>query len=180
MKGMKHSIETKELMSKKHKGVILGKEFGERISKALKGRPSPRKGKKAEEIYKDIEAYRRHMEIGKIKIREARAKQIIPYRDTKIEVKIQTFLKELNLSYVPHMMIYTKNFWHRCDAYVLGLNIVIECDGDYFHKYPTGTDRDHILTKEMTEAGVKVLRMWEKDINKMTVDNFKNILNEVK
>ncbi|GAG67123.1 unnamed protein product [marine sediment metagenome] len=41
------------------------------------------------------------------------------------------------------------------------MNLVIECDGDYWHKYPVGRDIDHIRTKELIQKGFKVLRLWE-------------------
>ena len=67
-----------------------------------------------------------------------------------------------------------------CDILIPHLNLVIECDGDYWHKYPIGNDIDHVRTKELLEKGFKVLRLWELEINKMSVEQFKNKLDEVK
>jgi hypothetical protein len=55
-------------------------------------------------------------------------------------------------------------------------NMVIECDGNYWHKYPTGTEIDHIRTKELLKSGFKVLRLWEFEIHKLDLTMFKNKL----
>ena len=60
------------------------------------------------------------------------------------------------------------------------MNLVIECDGDYWHKYPVGLERDHIRTKELIEKGFKVLRLWEFEIKSMNINDFKNKLKENK
>ncbi len=44
------------------------------------------------------------------------------------------------------------------------------------HKYPVGLPKDHIRTKELIEKGFKVLRLWERDINKININTFQNKL----
>ena len=56
------------------------------------------------------------------------------------------------------------------------MNMVIECDGNYWHSYPTGTEIDNIRTKELIEKGFKVLRLWEFEIKDMDLDKFKDKL----
>jgi len=68
---------------------------------------------------------------------------------------------------------------HNMVGFIPSMNLVIECDGDYWHKYPTGNELDHIRTKELLEKGFKVLRLWERDIKVMEVKDFKNMLREV-
>ena len=41
---------------------------------------------------------------------------------------------------------------------------MIECDGNYWHSYPTGTETDHIRTKELIENGK--IEVHETDIRK--------------
>jgi very-short-patch-repair endonuclease len=113
------------------------------------------------------------------KIRDARAKQIIPLQDTSIEIKIQNFLKGLNIEYYPHQYIKIEHSY-LCDILVPSLSLVIECDGDYFHNYPFGNDIDHIRTKEMKAVGFNVLRLWERDIKKMDIETFKEKLQSYK
>ena len=115
----------------------------------------------------------------KVKIRRARAKQILPLKDTKIEVKIQMFLKELGYEFFTHQYMKKIEHGYQCDILIPALNVVIECDGDYWHKYPIGNDIDHIRTKELLEQGFKVLRLWENEINEMQVEDFKERLSGI-
>lgn len=101
-----------------------------------------------------------------------RKKMIIPKQDTSIEIKIQNFLKQLNIEYFTHQYINIKH-GYQCDVLIPSLNIVIECDGNYWHRYPTGNDIDHIRTSELIEKGFKVLRLWESEIKEMTLNKFK-------
>lgn len=101
-----------------------------------------------------------------------------PKQDSTIEVKIQTFLKELGIEFFTHQYMKIEH-GYLCDILIPCMNLVIECDGDYWHKYPIGLDRDHIRTKELIEKGFKVLRLWEFEIRAMDVNQFKNKLMEV-
>ncbi len=58
------------------------------------------------------------------------------------------------------------------------MNLVIECDGNYWHKYPVGLEKDHIRTEELIEKGFKVLRLWEHEIKSMDLNSFKGRLGE--
>ena len=107
------------------------------------------------------------------KIKEARAKQILPIKDTKIEVKIQIFLKKLGYEFFTHHYIKEIEHHYRCDILIPSINLVIECDGDYWHKYPIGKELDHIRTNELIEKGFKVLRLWEFEINDMSLTDLK-------
>ncbi|KKK87311.1 hypothetical protein LCGC14_2754500 [marine sediment metagenome] len=65
---------------------------------------------------------------------------------------------------------------YQCDILIPAMDLVIECDGDYWHKYPCGTEIDNIRTKELIEKGFKVLRLWEREIEVMSLDEFKERL----
>jgi len=104
-----------------------------------------------------------------------RRQQIFPKQDTKIEIKIRNFLDELKIEYFQHKYM-NINHGYQCDFFIPSLNLVVECDGNYWHKYPTGTDIDHIRTKELLKSGFKVLRLWEFEIHKLDLTMFKNKL----
>ncbi len=108
------------------------------------------------------------------KIVEYRKNQILPFMDTSIELKIQNFLKQLGVDFFTHQYIKEIEHGYQCDILISSMNLVIECDGDYWHKYPIGTEIDHIRTKELLEKGFKVLRLWEHEIKLMNLENFKN------
>ena len=126
------------------------------------------------------------------KIKEARKRQVFPVKDTKIEVKIQDFLKELGIEFVPHKYIGIK-YGYQCDIFIptqkgISKKTVIECDGDYWHGnldiFPISKlnkDRlckrclDFERTVQLEEVGYNVIRLWEHEINKMDSDGFQDI-----
>ena len=135
-------------------------KYMEMMKKALKGHAMPKKA------------------INKIK--KARAKQVLPVKDTSIEVKIQNFLKTLGIEFFTHQYMKQIEHAYQCDILIPVMNLVIECDGDYWHKYPIGNNIDHIRTKELLEKGFKVLRLWEFEINEMSIKEFKNKIRSLK
>jgi len=112
-----------------------------------------------------------HAEETKRKIKESIKYRIPPLKDTTIEVKIQNFLKEMKIEFYTHQYIHIEH-GYQCDISIPSMNLVIECDGDYWHKYPVGTEMDRIRTREMIEKGYKVLRLWEHEIREMTLEQF--------
>ena len=107
--------------------------------------------------------------------KEERKKQVTPIKDTTIEVKIQNFLKELGIEFFTHQYMKIEH-GYQCDVLIPSMNLVIECDGNYWHKYPVGLDKDHIRTNELIEKGFKVLRLWECEIKHMNIINFQERL----
>jgi len=109
--------------------------------------------------------------------REKRAKQIFPLKDTKIEVKIQDFLKQLGIDFFTHQYMKEIEHSYQCDILIPKLNLVIECDGDYWHKFPIGREIDTVRTSELISKGFKVLRLWEHEIKVMDINDFENKIN---
>jgi len=192
-RGYKHSEETKRKIGLGNKGKkvsLILRLKQSKTNKRLNIRPPSRKGIKLSENHKmklsklkkgkNNSFYKKHHTKESIqKIKEARAKQILPVKDTTIEVKIQNFLKQLGIEFFTHQYIKI-NHGYQCDILIPSMNLVIECDGDYWHKYPIGNDLDNIRTKELIQKGFKVLRLWECEIKKMCFNNFNNILNNCK
>lgn len=119
---------------------------------------------------------RHHTLETKEKYKEKRKNWVCPKKDTSIEVKIQNFLKELGIEFFTHQHMKEIKHGYQCDIFIPSMNMVIECDGDYWHKYPTGTEIDHIHTKELIEQGFKVLRLWEFEIRLMDLNKFQERL----
>jgi len=184
--GKHHSEKTKlkmKLYHNKHpsktqfkKGHIMSKETKDKIIKALIGKPTWNKGipHSKETKLKIKESCNKPENIKRLK--EARAKQIFPLKDTTIEVKIQNFLKQLGIEYFTHQYMKIEH-GYQCDVLIPSMNMVIECDGDYWHKYPVGRDIDKIRTSELSKKGFKVLRLWEHEINKLKLNEFRNLIN---
>ena len=167
LKGRVVSDKTRLKISKSNTGKIRSEETKRKLSLINIGHISPRKGKSYEEEY----GFEKAKKI-KQKVKNSRAKQIFPVIDTKIEVKIQNFLDNLGIEYYTHKHLKEIEHAYQCDIFIPSMNMVVECDGNYWHNYPTGNDIDHIRTKELIEKGFKVLRLWEHEINGMNIHNF--------
>ena len=88
---------------------------------------------------------------------------------------MQNFLKQLGKKYFTNQYMKIKH-GYQCDILIPSMNLVVECDGDYWHKYPIGNDIDRVRTKELIKKGFKVLRLWEFEINEMTIKEFEDII----
>ena len=169
--GYKHTEETKRKISAANKEKSKGKS---------KGKDNPFYGKyHTKETKRKISMANKgkiRTEETKRKLREVRKHQILPIKDTKIELKIQNFLKQLNVEFLTHQYIKEIKHGYQCDILIPSMNLVIECDGNYWHSYPIGNDIDHIRTSELLQKGFKVLRLWEFEINEMSLANFANLL----
>jgi very-short-patch-repair endonuclease len=130
-----------------------------------------------------------HTEGAKFKIKQARANQVFPVKDSKPEVIIQKVLNELNIEFITHKYMREIKHSYQCDIFIPKFNLIIEIDGDYWHgnennlKYKVLNERqlksrkrDKIRTKELQEVGFHVLRLWESEIN----ENLSNCIKKIK
>ena len=110
------------------------------------------------------------------KIRLARAKQIMPSHDTKIERVIQIALSIEQIQYKKHKAFKMKSgSYHQVDIFI-DPNICIEVDGCYWHSckqcgfdYPPRVEKDKLINESLRSQGYKVIRIWEHEI-KESVD----------
>jgi very-short-patch-repair endonuclease len=182
--GFKNSLETKEkirntIQKKMKEGTFIPKT--ENFSKYRKEHGNWNKGKKGLQIAWNKGLTKEDERIKKT-IKgwlEWRKTQITPIKDTSIEVKIQNFLKEMNIEFFTHQYIKEIEHGYQCDIFIPSKNLVIECDGTYWHNYPTGREIDNIRTKELLEKGFKVLRLWEFEINELNLNRFKQKINNI-
>ena len=128
---------------------------------------------------------KRHTEEAILKIRKARAKQNFSFTNSSIELKVQNFLKQLGIEYFIHFCINEIEHAYNCDIFVPSMNLIIECDGDYFHGNPSLYPlhdlnkkqkeqrwRDEVRNKELIEKGFNILRLWENEIISMDIKTF--------
>lgn len=187
-KGRIFSEESKEKM-RQH----ALKRFSDKKNHPFYGIKRPEVGLINSKKFKGITYDERHgkkksAEIRK-KLSDKRATQIFPKQDTKIELKIQGFLEELQIEYIKHFyMKYIKSHY-RCDIFIPSLNLVIECDGDWWHGNPSFYDqkeltikqkeqkiRDRLRTDQLKQHGFKVIRLWEDDIKELDIIKFQQII----
>jgi very-short-patch-repair endonuclease len=83
---------------------------------------------------------------------------------SSIESIVEHKLIEHNIYYIKHMWVNNIKHVYPCDFYITKHNIIIECDGDYWHKYPYGNEIDHVRNKELIDAGYTIIRFWEHEI----------------
>src|SRR3990172_12705843 len=184
MWGKNHSIESKRKISEGNKGKrpktseTMKRLYKEGILNA-KGRKQTlgkhwKLSNEIKEKLRKIASNRNylHSEESKRKISEARKKQILPKKDSLIEVKIQNFLKQLGIEFFTHQYMHIEH-GYQCDIFIPSKKLIIECDGNYWHKYPTGTDIDKVRTSELISKGFKILRLWESEIKVMELNDFK-------
>lgn len=148
MKGKKHTAKSNLQNSENRKGKCLGNSnpakrpaVRKKISKKLKGRVF------SKEWINNI--------------RSARLQQRLPVKDTSIEVKMQQVLKENSIKFKKHEPLLNK---YQVDI-LIEPNLIIECDGNYWHNYPDGLDADRKRDANLKNAGYQVVRFWESDIN---------------
>jgi len=123
------------------------------------------------------------------KIRVARRNQILPFKDTKIEVALQNKLLLSEIFFEKH-----KNILGQPDIFIAP-NVCIFCDGAYWHADPRlfkaedimygGIvaqqiwNKDNRITKKLESDGYLVLRFWEREIMGNTDDCMHIILQNV-
>lgn len=123
---------------------------------------------------------------------------VLPKKNSSIEVKIQNFLTLLKIDFLTHKYMKIKN-GYQCDILIpkqrgIKQKIIIECDGDYWHMNPKQFkpndtifkdgmkakekwNIDNNRTKQLIEKGFKVIRLWENKIKTLSIEEFKDILN---
>lgn len=103
------------------------------------------------------------------KIKKYRSTQILPKKDTSIEIKLQNVLTEKNIEFKKHKTF--KLFlggYHQVDIFIEP-NICVEVDGCFWHGCPIHfpekcRKKDLDITKDLQSKGYIVLRFWEHDI----------------
>jgi len=94
---------------------------------------------------------------------------------TKIEIILEDIVEELGIKYMTQYPLLGITV---ADIYLPDHHIAIYADGDYWHNYPHGTNKDHEVNKELKNANIQVMRFWECDIYK-DIDRVKKIIRDV-
>ena len=103
-------------------------------------------------------------EHGRQLLRERRLRQVLPRKDTVIEIKIQQQLHALGIPYRLH-----ENLLGQPDIFIPDRKLCIFADGCYWHKcYLCGfgqlRERDVEVLQKLQDQGYMVIRIWEHDI----------------
>jgi G:T-mismatch repair DNA endonuclease (very short patch repair protein) len=185
-KGLPWSDEIKEKFAAAKRGVKRGpysEQHRNNISEAQKGKPRPYARLNPQIYKKGMKPWNAGKtgvyteEILKV-IRANRAKQIFPFKDTSIEIKIHSELDRMNIQYSKHWYILFEDFGHQFDIFIAP-NILINTDGCFWHACPISyPDRDKLtpvqrvnvsidnrINEAMLYKNYKFIRLWEHDIN---------------
>lgn len=103
-----------------------------------------------------------HTEETKNKIRIARLKQILPTIDTSIERKFKEWLESKKINYI-HSFNLGNRF--QCDFYLPSMNLIVECDGTYWHNREDMKKRDKAKDAYAKKCGFNLIRLSEEQIN---------------
>lgn len=110
-----------------------------------------------------------------------------PTSQTSIELKIQEKLDCHNINYIPQFIFKDR---YSVDFYLPDYDIVIECDGDYWHGNPQiytnpnewqikTINKDKRKNAFITKHGSVLFRFWETAINNNLDICFEQILNKI-
>jgi very-short-patch-repair endonuclease len=155
LKGVqKPSKETKEKMSKSHKGHSYyggGPIVGHPVSLETRRKISKKSYEQSMKLTKEERIER-----------ALHAIQGIKRSQTKPERIIENILKSLNIQYESQ-----KKISKICiPDFFIQPNICIFADGDYWHNIPKVKERDIAQNQKLKERGYIYLRFWENDLKK--------------
>jgi len=182
MFGKHRSEELKRKISKAHKGIKLSEEHKRKIGESGKGRKvsdeirkkmsEARKGKpRSDEIKRKIsETLKRKIASGELSLPKK-------WKDTSIELIIEEKLRGQDINYVKQK--YIKNVG-LVDFFLPDSNLIIECDGDYWHNVSGAQQKDTNRDFASTFCHqYKTIRFWEHEINKSPEKCLKKIVKEI-
>ena len=91
---------------------------------------------------------------------------------TSIEIAIQRALNQLGIEHEVHKVI----GYLTVDIYIPELNLVVECDGNYWHNQPKQKHADIKRDYWLRSQGYKVVRIWESEIKQSAMMTIKTVL----
>ena len=160
-KGKIVSIETRLKQSKAHKGKKFSEETKKKLSEAHKGIKMTNEQREKVSI-RMINFFKNHPE-NMYKFVNA-PKRI---RITKPHKKIINLLEKQKIEHINEFPV--ENYI--ADIFIPSMNLIIECDGNYWHNYPYGTEKDKKKDEIYKRNNFRVLHLWEEQINKLSEDD---------
>lgn len=170
-KGFKFSDEERRKMSERRKGLpskLKGRHLSEAhkmkisrsLSVALVGHKLPEETK--EKISKSVrKAMQSEIVKEKCRLGGLIANQV--HGPSKIEFKVKEQLDKYGVLYIHQKPIANGHFI--LDFWLPEYQLVIECNGDYWHSKPDKIARDKELEKYVLSKGKDILWLWEHEIN---------------
>lgn len=85
------------------------------------------------------------------------------FKPSSIELKVKEQLNRYKIKYIQQKPINHNKFV--LDFYLPEYQLVIECNGDYWHNLPNRKERDQKLEEYVISKGKDILWLWEHEIN---------------
>ena len=173
-RGRKFTEEHKQKMSDALKGKVRSKEHCKHISDAKMGISNSKCGRDMHGKNNPMFG-KKHNKEAIEKIRRARCNQIFPSAKTSIELIVEKQLEKYEISYHDQW-----NFGNKfsCDFHCPDINLIIECDGDYWHSLNNVKKRDKAKDAYAKVCGISMLRLPEHLINNENFDLITHLLED--
>lgn len=143
-------------------------ETKKKMSETRKGRKAWNKGKKGTVVH--TQEYKELMR----KLSAERVSNWNKNKRTGIELKISELLIALGIEYEEQKLMYDKFV---VDFYIPSKNLIIECNGNYWHNRPNQKKKDRARINYLTKCGHKIIVLWEHEINENIAQCKEEILN---
>jgi len=157
------SEELRKKMREVNKGKRQPDSVRKKISQALKGKPTWNKDKRLSEEHREkiSNGLKRYLDMLSPEERTEWAKRIVgATAGTSIERAVWEILDALGVEYETQKRIGP----YFVDIYVSLKNLVIECDGEWWHSQPEAIRRDKAKDTYLKKRGYYVLRLPERVI----------------
>jgi len=177
IKAVKIALNKPEIKEKTKKAIKIAMnkpEIKEKHKKSF-NRPEVKEKMRKSHIGKKLsEKTKEKLRFAQIKkMKEQYDNKTIKWCNTDIEILMYEGL--LSEGYIIAKQYYIDDIGF-VDFYLLEYNIIIECDGEYWHNYPYGTNNDKKRDKKLKKLGYNLLRFWGNEIKK----DLNGCLNKIK
>lgn len=170
-KNLKHTTETKKFLSnlKTNKPVFLSDESKNKKAKRQREAWERRKA--------DIANYEKYISMQSNRQKEyvKRNGPTFPAKQkTGLETKVENFLKNHNIRYICQFLFFGKRF----DFFLIDMNLLLEVDGEYWHRLKSSIKNDiekHVICRE---NNMQLLRISSDNFNLTVILASKQIQEE--
>lgn len=168
LKGFKHSKKSKLNIKIGHNNALKNEQYHINLKKSFKIRKKKYGNSKG---VKDYDSLIKKIRINTIK---QHLEGKFPQINTKIERIMEKELTKQKIEYIHPFPL--ANRWV-CDFGFPNSKLIVECDGDYWHRREDVKKKDKAKDAYINKVGWKILRFWEKDI-KNNINDCVDIIKE--
>jgi len=170
--GVIHSVETRKKISTSKIGKTVSFTAESRAAKILNQKLAWARRKQDKEHYASYLALL--SSIRKQYLKEHN--YVFPKgKNTKLEIDFQKFLEAHNINFIKQYLLGGKKF----DFYLYDMLLLVEVDGEYWHKFESSIKNDIKKHKICAEHGIQLLRISSDDFRPELIFETKEVQDEV-